>query len=100
MVVERLIQQIRPDKWAELEALDIKYNSLEGRYGFTAKRRYRCLAGVHNSDTLIIEREWASLTAMEAAYDRLVTDPEWRALGAEGSGIIESNRNELYELLL
>lgn len=97
--VERLIQQIRPDKWTELEALDKKYNTVEGRYGFPAKRRYRCLVGSDNSNTLIIEREWASLAAMEAAYEKLTADPEWRALGAEGFGIIESNRIELYEPL-
>ena len=96
IVVERLIQQIRSDKWTELEALDKKYNIVEGRYGFPAKRRYRCVAGGDNSDTLIIERQWESLAAMEATYEKVIADPEWQALGAEGASIVESNRLEVY----
>lgn len=94
--VERLIQQIRSDKWTELEALDKKYAKVEGRYGFPAKRRYRCVFGGDNSNTLIIERQWESLAAMEAAYEKAIADPEWEALGAEGTAIVESNRQELY----
>ena len=45
VIVERLIQQVRPDKWAELEALDKKYGAVESRCGFPAKRRYRCFVG-------------------------------------------------------
>jgi hypothetical protein len=40
--VERHVQQIRPGKWAELEAIDKKYNTVESRLGFPAKRRYQC----------------------------------------------------------
>ena len=96
VVMERLIQQIRFDKWAELEALDKKYNAIESRCGFPAKRRYRCITGGENTDTLIIERQWESLAAMEAAYEKVLADPEWQALGAQGDAIIVSNRNELY----
>ena len=96
VVLERLIQQIRADKWNELEALDKKYNAVESRFGFPAKRRYRCVFGANNSDTLIIERQWESMAAMEAAYDKVIADPEWNKLGAEGAAIVESNREELY----
>jgi hypothetical protein len=96
VVVERLIQQVRPDKWAELEALDKKYNPIESRCGFPAKRRYRCFMGGDNINTLIIERQWESFAAMEAAYEKALADPEWQALGAEGTSSIESDRHELY----
>ena len=56
VVVERLIEQVRPDKWAELETLDKKYGTVESRCGFPAKRRYRCFVGGDNTNTLIIER--------------------------------------------
>ena len=94
--VERLVQQIRPDKWAELEALDAKYNAIEGRLGFPPKRRYRSYIGVHNTDTLAVERQWESLAAMEAAYVKAFADPEWQALGAEAVLIVKSNQYELY----
>jgi hypothetical protein len=97
--MERLIQQIRPDKWTELEALDKKFNQIEGRFGFPAKRRYRSVFGSEHGSTLIIERQWESLAAMEAAFDKALADPEWLALNAEGGAIIESNRQELYMAL-
>jgi hypothetical protein len=94
--VERLTQQIRPDKWAELAALDAKYSAIENRLGFPPKRRFRCYFGSHTTDTLVVERQWASLAAMETAYDTAVADPEWQALGTEALAIIASNQYELY----
>jgi len=96
VIVERLIQQIRPGKWAELEALDQKFNVIESRLGFPPKKRYRCYVGGHNTDTLIVERQWPSLAAMEAAYEKAFADPEEQALSAEGMGIIKSTQYELY----
>lgn len=95
VVVERLIQQIRPDKWEALEALDKKYGAVESRCGFPDKKRYRYFVG-GDTNTLIIERQWESWAAMEAAYEKVFADAEWQALGAEGIGIIESDRHELY----
>lgn len=97
--MERLIQQIAPDKWTELEALDKRFNQIEGRYGFPAKRRYRSAFGSEDGSTLVIERQWESLAAMEAAYDKALADPEWLALNAEGAAIVEANRQELYMAL-
>ena len=94
--VERHIQQIRPGKWAELEAIDKKYNTVESRLGFPAKRRYRCYLGGHNTNALIVERQWESLAAMEATYDKAFADPEYQALEAESVPVIESVQIELY----
>lgn len=94
--VERLVQQVRPGKWAELEALDAKYNAVEGRLGFPPKRRLRCYIGGHITDTLIIERQWASMATMEATYEKAFADPEWQALSAEAVTIIKNDQHELY----
>ena len=96
MILERLIQKVIPGKWAELEAIDQKYNVVEARLGYPPKRRYRCIVGGHTTDTLVIEREWDSLAAMEAAYNKGYADPEYQALGAESALIIKSNQIELY----
>ncbi len=98
-VMERLIQQVRPDKWAEPEALDKKYDIVESRLGFPPKKRYLCHAGGHNTNTLVIERQWESYAAMEAAYEKASADPAHQALGAESLSIIESNQFELYSPL-
>jgi hypothetical protein len=96
IVVERQIQKIRPDKWAELEEIDKKYNAIEGRLGFPPKKRYRCLVGGHDTNTLIIERQWDSLAAMEAAYEEISADSEWEGLQAETASIVKSAQFELY----
>ena len=97
--VERQIQHVRPDKWADLEALDKKFDAVESRYGFPAKKRYQAIFGGHTYGTLIIERQWPSMAAMEAVYDKVFADPEWQALNAEGNGVIESMQVELYSPL-
>lgn len=96
VIVERQIQQVRPDKWAELEAIDKRFNAIESRLGFPPKKRYRCYVGGHNTNTLIIERQWESMAAMEAAYEKAFADSGWQALGAEAVSITESDQHELY----
>jgi hypothetical protein len=99
MFLEREIQQIRPGKWAELEAIDKKYNAVESRLGFPAKRRYRCYIGGQTNNTLNIEREWESLAAMETAYMKIFMDPEAQVLNVEVETIIESQQVEVYLVL-
>jgi len=96
MIIERMIQQIKPNKWHELETIDKKYDSVEERLGFPPKKRYRCLIGGHNTDTLIIERQWESLAAMEATYNKAFVDSEHQALSEESALIIKSNQVEIY----
>ena len=97
VTIERMIQQVRPDKWAELEKIDKKYNAVEGRLGFPPKKRYQCLTGSHEVNTLIVERQWASLAAMEATYEKAFADPEHQALQKELlTSIIKSAHMELY----
>jgi len=100
-ILQRQIQQVRPDKWAELEEIDKKFNAVESRLGFPPnKKRYRCYFGGHNIDTLIVEYEWDSLADMEAVYEKAMADPEWQALAAEILSVIESTQMELYAPLL
>ncbi len=94
--VERHIQQIRPGKWGELDALDKRFNAVESRLGFPPKKRYQCYIGGHSLYTLIVERQWESLAAMEAAYEKAFVDPEHQALETESALIIESIQIELY----
>jgi hypothetical protein len=96
-VLHRQIQHVRSGKWAELEAIDKRFDAVESRLGFPAnKRRYRCYFGTHTLDTLIVEYEWESLSAMEAAFEAAMADPEWQALSAEVEGILVDNQMELY----
>ena len=96
VIVERMIQKIRPGKWAELEVLDKKYDVVESRLGFPAKKRYQCIMGGHDTNTLIVERQWDSFAAMEATFEKAFADPEYQALGEEGISIIKSTQFEVY----
>ena len=96
-VLQRQIQQIHPDKWAELEEIDKRFNAVESRLGFPPnKKRYLFYFGGHDVNTLIVEYEWDSLAAMETTYEKALADPEWQALFAEGGSIIERVQMELY----
>ncbi len=99
IMLERQVQHVRPEKWGDLEAMDKKFNEVEKALGFPAKRRYRLYIGGSSNDTLVIEREWPSLAAFEAAYEKAFASAEWQALGAEVASIITSNQDELYACL-
>ena len=96
IVVQRMIQQIYPGKNAELEALDKRWDAVEQGLGFPPKKRLWSIAGEHDTSTLIIERQWESMAAMEAAYEKSFADPDIQALEKEGDAIIKSSRIELY----
>ena len=77
-ILQRQIQHIHPEKWADLEAIDKRFDAVERRLGFpTNKRRYRCYFGTHDMNTLIVEYEWESLATMEAVLEQAMVDPEW-----------------------
>ena len=99
MILERMVQKINPLKWGELEELDKQYNALEARFGFPPKRRYRVLFGNEDTSTLVIEREWESFAAMEAAHMQSMTDPEFERLNAAGADIVLSNNWEAYMVI-
>ena len=96
VIIERQIQKVRTGKWAELEELDKKFTAVESQLGFPAKRRCRSLIGGLTTDALIIERQWESFAAMEVAYEKILADPEHRALSAALDPIVESQQIEFY----
>ena len=96
IAIERMIQKVSPDKWAELDEIDKRYDAVESRLGFPPKKRYRCIMGGHDWNTLILERQWDSLAAMEATYEKAFADPEHQALNEEVTSIVKSTRGEVY----
>ncbi len=96
VIIERQIQKVRAGKWTELEDLDKQFTAVESGLGFPPKRRYRSLVGGHTTDTLIIERQWGSFAAVEAAYEKAIANTEHQALGQALEPIIESQQIEFY----
>ena len=95
-VIERLIQEIYPNKWEELEEIDKKFTEIENKYGYPPKKRIRCIAGPYDLNTVILEREWTSLSKMEKAATKLYLDPEIDKLSKEIIEIVKSGKTELY----
>ncbi len=96
IAIERQVQKVRPGKWAELAEIDPRYNVVEERLGFPAKKRYQCIMGGHDTNTLIVERQWDSVAAMETAYEKALADPGFQALGVEITAIVTSVQIEIY----
>lgn len=95
-IIERLVQEIYPGQNAALEELDKRYDAIESTLGFPPKKRMWCISGPYLTGTLIIEREWESMAAFEATYEKAFANAELQALGEEGSTIVKNNRFELY----
>ena len=95
-ILERMIQEIYPDKWEELDEIEKRYAVVEDRLGYPPKKRYNSFAAPYPANTLIIEREWSSMAEMEATYGRAFEDPEIQALNAEVTSIVKGSRFEFY----
>lgn len=99
-IIERITFQIPHDKWDELWEAERKMEEIEqSRYGFPPRRRYRPQHDPGTWDTYIVEREWESRDAMEAALDKLRSDPDLSTLSDSPSPIYANGVTELYTLL-
>ena len=74
-----------------------KFKAAEDRIGgFPEKHYFSLISGADATGTLVHEREWASFTAAEAAYNKLFAEPGIDALGASGPEIGNTERTEYY----
>ena len=96
IVVERMIQQIYPGKMAALNEIDKRFDVVEKGLGFPPKKRFSSLSGPLDLNTIVVEREWSSMAAMEEIYARSFGNSEQQALVAELIDIVKSTRIELY----
>ena len=94
-IKERQTQKIYPGKWEALETLDQKYNQIESAAGFPRKTRYQLVLSSESINILVVEREWESFAAMEAAYEKLMVNPAWHALNAESNAVIKDGYTEI-----
>ena len=95
-VIERRIQKVRDGQRDRVMDLENRFAAAEAPYGAPEKRRYLCIGGPYDLDTMIWEREWPSLAAMEAGYEKAFSDPAFQALADEAAVVFADGRNELY----
>jgi hypothetical protein len=99
-ILIREIQKVRSGQWEALRGAEERWNTFEERVGFPPnKRRSRVYSGLDDTNTVVIEFEFESLAALDAANERAEEDPEYQELLAELETIIASNRVELYTIL-
>jgi hypothetical protein len=96
IAIERMVQKIYPGKWAELAEIDKRYDEIESKMGFPPKKRYQCMIGQYDQNTIVIERQWGSLAEMESTYEKVLALPEYQALGKEIESIVASSQDEVY----
>ena len=94
IVINRMMQRIANGKWDELEELDAKYNEREAELGFPPKKRYRYLFG-EDTNVIVIEREWQSLSKMEKIMTKSFLDPETQKLNERLEKIVEWQKLEI-----
>jgi hypothetical protein len=99
IILERYVQQVRPDRWAELQAIDRRASAVRQRLGFPPRKVWRALSGKsHGYNALIVERQWESFAQMEETLARALQDPEWQDVEAElaDMAVFESNEREFW----
>jgi hypothetical protein len=94
-ILERHIHDVRDV--AAYWARERSFQEVEDRLGgFPPKRYYYLFTGRDNTGTMVQEREWESMSAIEAAYDRLFQEPGVMSLGESGPAIGNTERTEYY----
>ncbi len=94
-ILERQISQLRPGKAKEVIEISKRFDAIEKRWNFPAKRFYYSIAG-EPSNTMVMEREWESLAAFESGWALARADAEWQGLRAQRSDLSIGHRTELY----
>jgi len=94
-IVERHVQKLESNQWQAYQEREKKFADIEERLGdYPQKRHYRTVSGNNDIRTVVWEREWESMAAMEASYEKLGAEPDFQdAVRMPG---VESERVELY----
>ena len=96
-VLERHIHVLERGAQDAYAAKEKRYQAVEERLGgFPSKRHYLPMSD-WSGTTIVWEREWESMAAMEEAYTSLTSDPEAKQLS--GSSMIVDEQVELYLLM-
>ncbi len=96
ITIEKQIQKVNGD-WEELKEHQKKWDALTNDLGFPPTKYYQCIIGGHDTDTLIIERQWESMAQMEETYEKMFASEEFQKLNQESDDdIISSVQYEIY----
>lgn len=96
-ILERHVQDVKNEKvYWEWEK---KWAAIESSLGgFPTKRYHQLISGRDKFGTIIWEREWDSLAVLDAAYDKMMKDPEGQSLAGQPD-IVSSEHFEVYNVI-
>jgi len=95
-VMERIIQELPPEKLDAFKEFQRKLDAPSARLGFPPLRWYTSFFTAEQSFTLVCEREWPSMAALEATYAKADADPEYTSQTASWPSVGKSHREELW----
>lgn len=96
----RLVQSYEPSGAAKFLELEAQFQELErASPGFPQGMRYQLLSGDEAANVLVWQSEFASLTAVQDALQKMADDPTHTALFDQQSPYIVSTRTEIYKSL-
>ena len=95
-IIQRGIMKIVPGKMSEAMELMEKHTAASVRLGCPPMRSYRPLIGGEFFHTIVGEAEWESFAAMEAYFEKMMSDPETQAIMAKWESLLDSHEIEFY----
>ena len=97
MVMERCVQTV-VGTYEEVKAIENEFDSLEAKMGNVPnKRRYWASYGSLPFGTMIWEREWDNLAAIQAYNEKIMQSPDWTPTFDKAGKIFSNVRFELYQ---
>jgi hypothetical protein len=95
-ILERCTQNVIA-KEEDMIALEKKFDALEAKMGHVPpKRRYYAMYGALPAGTMVWEREWENMAAIEAYNDKAMNSPEWASAFQEAAKVFADTHFELF----
>lgn len=94
-ILERHIQTLEPGGWETYQSKEKQWLAIEARLGGFSQKHYYVPMSNWSGTTVIWEREWESMAAMESAYESMMDDDEVDEMAGVPSAIVE-DRVELH----
>jgi hypothetical protein len=95
-IMERCTQEITPEGWKVVGELELTFDAAEEKMGgVPKKRRYLLMYGGLAQGTMVWEREWEGMAAIDAYAAKAATDPDFQAALRRSTGVFVNGRFDL-----
>jgi hypothetical protein len=96
MVMERCMQKVI-GSFEDVVALEKEFDEIEAKMGnVPTKRRYWAGYGGLDFLTMVWERDWESMAALEAYNEKTMEDPAWKPMFEKAGKVFGDSHREIY----